>query len=240
MSRAACCWASFCCVAAHCSKRRRSLRQLFVLLGQLAAGRFEFLLLRVQFGVGQSIVLGQLAANPSQGLNQGGRRGGAGKLDPKLFGRQADFQRLAVQAVQFAAELFQGRPAAIHVLGAARPPPGAAPPRRPAPAGVRPRERSRRKWSSWSMSRCRAASCSCRFCNSARSSCKRASACRTCCCCASNSSAACRSDCWRAVCSALGSAACCCNSAIRSLSQSRAPRRSLSNWALRAFSSASR
>ena len=53
----------------------------------------------MQFSVGQSVVLGQLATNPSQRLDQGGRRRGAGKLDPKLLGSQADFQRLAVQAI---------------------------------------------------------------------------------------------------------------------------------------------
>ena len=64
-------------------------------------------------------MLGELAANPPQRLHQCGRRRRAGKLGPKLLGRKADFQRFAVQAEQFAAELLHGGPAAIDVFGPA-------------------------------------------------------------------------------------------------------------------------
>ncbi len=85
------------------------LGQLLVLGDELAANRFQRPLLFGRFGVGLGILLSQLGADAAERLSQHRRRRYAGKLRPKLFSRQTDFQRLAMNAFQFAAELLQRR-----------------------------------------------------------------------------------------------------------------------------------
>jgi hypothetical protein len=94
-----------------------ALDEFFVLGGELAADRFQFLLLIGQFGVGLPVLVGQLRADPPQRADERRRRRGAGKLHPEFLGGQADFQRLAVQSRQLAAKSLQRGAALVHVIG---------------------------------------------------------------------------------------------------------------------------
>ena len=93
------------------------LHQLVVLRRHLPAETLQFGLLLLQLGGGQAIVVGQPAADAAQRMRERGGRSGPGKLYPQFLGGQADFQRLAVHAAQFAPQLLQCQAALVYVVG---------------------------------------------------------------------------------------------------------------------------
>ena len=61
-------------------------------------------------------MLSQPAAGLAQGLGQRDRRHDAGQLAPKLFGRQPQFQRFAVQFGNFGLRLLDRGPAVVELF----------------------------------------------------------------------------------------------------------------------------